>query len=341
VIVADTGNQRLVSLSGTGVFQAEFGTSGADFGLSDPSAVAVNPSTGNIYVADTDDNRVLEVAPDGYVIARWGADGGDGASGSGVEQFNRPAGIALNGAGDVYVADTGNNRIEEIGSSGQFVTQWGSAGSADGRFRTPEGIAVDGAGDVFVADRLNHRIQEFSSNGTFITHWGVRGTAQGQFTSPSAVAVSCNGDVWVADTQNNRIQMFTGLARSEPACQALGSWPPPPDVAPALRVRLVHIAGVLARGGVTLSVSCTPTCQLHGTGTVLGPHGARVNLRAISGLIPAGRAVNLRLKLSARSIRRLQRALRRRRGLTARVTLSATGPTGKVTRRIVRYRVRR
>ena len=69
--------------------------------------------------------------------------------------------MAVDGSGEVYVADFGNNRIQKFTGSGTFVTKWGSYGSADGQFNAPHGVAVDGSGNVYVADTYNYRIQKF------------------------------------------------------------------------------------------------------------------------------------------------------------------------------------
>jgi DNA-binding beta-propeller fold protein YncE len=86
--------------------------------------------------------------------------------------FRFPTGIAIDKDGNVYVADSWNNRIQKFTSDGTFITKWGSTGSGDGEFRFPTGIAIDKDGNVYVADFSNNRIQKFTSNGTFITQVG-------------------------------------------------------------------------------------------------------------------------------------------------------------------------
>jgi DNA-binding beta-propeller fold protein YncE len=132
-----------------------------------------------------------------------------GSWGSGNGQFDWPSGVAVDSSGNVYVADTGNNRIQKFTSAGAFITQWGSYGSGNGQFDWPAGVAVDSTGNVYVADTLNIRIQKFTSAGAFITQWGGSGTGNGQFNTPYGVAVDSSGNVYVADTLNNRIQKFT------------------------------------------------------------------------------------------------------------------------------------
>ena len=85
-----------------------------------------------------------------------------GTYGSGDGQFLWPLGIAVDGAGYIFVADAYGNRVQKFNSIGTFVTKWGSEGSGDGQFKLPDGIAVDGTGNVYVADTNNHRIEKFT-----------------------------------------------------------------------------------------------------------------------------------------------------------------------------------
>jgi sugar lactone lactonase YvrE len=136
-------------------------------------------------------------------ITKWGSPG------SGNGQFHSPRGIATDAAGDVYVADLGNDRIQKFTSNGAFITKWGSEGSGDGEFGFPQGVATDAAGEVYVADYGDVGIQKFTLNGAFITKWGSPGRGDGEFDSPRGVATDAAGDVYVADDRNQRIQKFT------------------------------------------------------------------------------------------------------------------------------------
>jgi DNA-binding beta-propeller fold protein YncE len=122
--------------------------------------------------------------------------------------FNYPEGIAVDSSGNVFVADTENNRIEKTGSTGGFIRTWGSIGTGNEQFNKPYGVAVDKSDNVFVADTENNRIQEFTNTGKFIRAWGSSGTANGQYNRPSGIAVDSSGNVFVADAGNNRIQKF-------------------------------------------------------------------------------------------------------------------------------------
>ena len=89
-------------------------------------------------------------------VTQWGIPGStDG-------QFSGPWGVAVDGSGNVYVVDMGNNRVQKFLSDGTYVTQWGSSGSSNGQFSSPYGVAVDGFGNVYVAETGNNRVQKFS-----------------------------------------------------------------------------------------------------------------------------------------------------------------------------------
>ena len=101
-------------------------------------------------------------------LGKWGS------LGSADSQFILPTGVAVNpSTGNVYVADTQNNRIQVFDSNGTFITKFGSGGSGDGQFFGPVGIAVNPlTGSVYVVDQANSRVQVFDSAGTFITKFG-------------------------------------------------------------------------------------------------------------------------------------------------------------------------
>lgn len=132
-----------------------------------------------------------------------------------------PFAVAADAAGNVYVADDANNRIQKFTADGVSITQWGRTGRRDwnadesgqedemeGRFFEPRGIAVDAAGHVYVADAGNHRIQKFDADGRFVSQWGGPGKSRGRFNRPMGVAVDALGNVYVADSGNHRIQKF-------------------------------------------------------------------------------------------------------------------------------------
>lgn len=146
----------------------------------------------------------------GDFVLQWGTPG------TGAGEFASPTGIATDPSGNVYVVDSGNNRIQKFNSSGVPVNSFsggtsnalGSIGSGDGQFDGPAGIALDSSGNIYVSDSNNSRIEKFSSSGAFLLAWGSFGSAESQFDSPNGVIVDSSGNVYVVDTGNNRIQKF-------------------------------------------------------------------------------------------------------------------------------------
>jgi hypothetical protein len=127
-----------------------------------------------------------------------------------------PGAIAADGSGSIFVADTGNYRIQKFDNMGTFLTKWGSVGTGDEQFVTMGGVAVDSSGKVFVTDTAFGfdlsvalmRIKEFTSTGTFLGTIGCAGIGEGQLNVPTELAMGVNGNLFVADTWNYRVQKF-------------------------------------------------------------------------------------------------------------------------------------
>ena len=140
-----------------------------------------------------------------------------GSEGTGDGQFNRPHGIAVDSDGNVYVADSGNDRIQKFSSVGLFLDKWGEEGNGEGQFINPLYVAVDSKNDIYITERLGFthgalprtRIQKFTRNGDFIKQWGQLGFADGEFWAPIGIAVHSNDTILIVDSENHRIQKFT------------------------------------------------------------------------------------------------------------------------------------
>jgi sugar lactone lactonase YvrE len=222
--------------------------------------VAVD-AAGAVFIADTDNDRVDEVLPNGHMV-RFAGKGAAGYAGDGRRatdaELTAPAGVAVDIVGNVYIADSGNNVIRRVDAHTQTITTVAGDFAADqtndglggfsgdggpatsARLRDPEGIALDGSGDLFIADTFNHAIREVTPDGTISTvvnKAGANGSApafggeangpatESKLNGPSAVAVDdSTATVFIADTTNNQVAAVSGLARS-------GSAPGP--VAPA------------------------------------------------------------------------------------------------------------
>jgi sugar lactone lactonase YvrE len=199
---------------------------GSDARFNHPYGVAVD-NAGNLYVADTYNNLIRKITPSGVVSTFAGAAGiRGGADGTGsAARFNQPFGVAVDSAGNVYVADTANQAIRKITLCGVVTTlagQTGNPGSNDGtsgaaRFYYPQGIAVDRAGNVYVADTSNHTIRKITPSGVVSTLAGLAGSSgsadgagsAARFYFPNGVAVDNAGNLYVADSQNYTVRKIT------------------------------------------------------------------------------------------------------------------------------------
>ncbi len=224
VFVADTSNHRIRKITPAGDVSTLAGGSqgyadgaGAAASFSTPTGVGVD-AQGNVYVADNWNDKIRKVTPAGDVSTLAGSTSGY-ADGTGTAaKFTLPQGVSVDAAGNVYVADSWNNRIRKITPAGEVTTVAGSSsGFADGtgaaaRFWSPQSVSVDAQGNIFVADYGNQKIRVITPGGEVTTLAGSNsGFADGaatsaQFTYPTGVAVDAQGNVYVADTQNHKIR---------------------------------------------------------------------------------------------------------------------------------------
>jgi hypothetical protein len=236
VYVADTWNDEIREISPSGVVTTLAGSAGQT-GSSDgtgsaarfskPFGVAVD-TEGNVYVADTWNDEIREISPSGVVTTLAGSAAAYPGSSDGIgsaARFDQPYGVAVDTEGNVYVADSLNNEVRKITSSGVVSTLAGCAGqtgSSDGagsaaRFDDPTGVAVDSTGNVYVADESNDEIRKITPSGVVTTlagsagQYGSRdGTSKAaRFSVPAGVALDSAGNVYVADQNNNDIRKIT------------------------------------------------------------------------------------------------------------------------------------
>jgi len=210
------------TLAGSGTQGNSNGT-GTNASFYEPTGLAVDTG-GNVYVADYRNSLIRKITPDGQVTTFAGGVKPGNGNGNGVyASFNQPTGIAINAAGNIYVADSNNNLIREIDPSGNVTTLAGSgsAGMVNGTgtgasFDNPEGVAVDAAGNVYVADYGNNMIREITPGGVVTTLAGktTAGSNNGvdtaaTFNQPTGVAVDASGNLYVADYGNDLIRLIS------------------------------------------------------------------------------------------------------------------------------------
>ena len=180
----------------------------ANTGFFNPVDMAI-ATNGSIYVV----NRPYDYRPDGMPLTVCAPDNDSvrafGAFGEADGEFVCPTGVALDRAGNVYVADEWLNRVTKFTPEGEYVNLWGAPGSGAGELNGPAGLAIDSRGRVLVVDSKNNRVQRFTLDGQYIASFGSVGSGPGQFDSPWGIGLDKEDNIYVADWRNDRIQVFS------------------------------------------------------------------------------------------------------------------------------------
>src|ERR1019366_8977789 len=196
--------------------------------LSNPRSVKVD--AGNLYIADTSNARIRVVSSAG-IITTLAGNGTSGYSGDGGPAINAqlsiPIGLAVDGAGNLYIADTNNQRIRKVATNGAITTVAGTGSSGfsgDGgpatsaQVNCPDGVAADASGKLYIADTCNSRIRMVSSTGTISTLAGTGNSGysgdggpaiDAQLNSPQDVIADANGTLYVSDSNDNAVRLLT------------------------------------------------------------------------------------------------------------------------------------
>jgi hypothetical protein len=185
---------------------------------------------GNVFISDFGNHRVRKVSPDG-TISNYAGTGTAGSSGDGgpatSAELDSPLGLTVDGQGNVYLTDVGNNRVRKVSPDGTItlVAGGGTGGLGDGglatsaQLRSPHGVAVDGLGDVYIADTFDNRVRKVSPGGIITTFAGTGlsgpptsgngGPATSANMAPAGVAVDGQGNLYIADYANNLVREVT------------------------------------------------------------------------------------------------------------------------------------
>jgi len=239
VYIADTGNNKvrvvsggvITTVAGTGTAGASGdGAAASSAQLSGPASVSLD-AAGDVYIADAGNNKVREVSAATGVISTVAGTGTAGSSGDGGlatgALLNAPAGVVSDSNGDLYIADSGNNKVRKVNVyTGLMTTVAGTgvAGSTGNNVAAtaatlthPDGVALDSNGDLYIADTGSNLVREVI-NGVITTVAGTGAAGSSgdgsaatgaTLSGPTAVAVDAAGDVYIADTGNNKVRMIS------------------------------------------------------------------------------------------------------------------------------------
>jgi tripartite motif-containing protein 71 len=297
IAVADSGNERI----------ARFGTGGTYLGsitgIGDARGIAVSPDGQRTYVT-TSAGRIDVYDPTGEQIDEFAG------RGSKLGKLEAPGQIAVDAAGNLWVADRGNNRVQQFGPDGERLGMFGGRGIGAGEFVHPTGVSIDCHGTLTVTDSSNNRVQQFA------------------LAAPAAPACAALPPV------------------ASPPPPKLPTLPAP--LGPQVSLRVLRTAGLVSSRNLPLRVGCDTTCTLTATATATPAASpprthkrVTVALATVKLKLPAGETKIVRPALSLKKARQLTKALRGRRGLKVNVQISAVAATGEPTTITKRMRATR
>jgi tripartite motif-containing protein 71 len=222
--VSDNQNSRIEEFNEKEEYLKQFGISGS--GGSDIAGYLALDGKGNIWVDDWSHDSVYKYSEAGMLIESigYGVTNGEdkfqictakceaGIAGSGNGQFSSPYSIDVDSKGNLWVADTGNNRVEKFNEKGEYLGQFGTKGSGAGQLENPYSVAIDAKGNIWVTDGKPGYVEEFNEKFEYVTKFGTKGTGTGEFTLPYGLAITQNGNIWVSDWGRSQIQKWTRQA---------------------------------------------------------------------------------------------------------------------------------
>jgi sugar lactone lactonase YvrE len=300
IYVADSGNRRIARFTNAGNYLGAITSVGGSV-----RGIAVTPDGGRIYT--TVGNFVRVWSPNGDELDSFGG------LGRNLGKLNVPAQITLDQAGNVWVADRGNNRVQQFGPNGERLAMVGVRGTGQGEFTRPTGIAVDCRGTLTVADTDNNRVQQF--------------TLAAPITPPGSLCAQLP-------------------APARPPAPKLPTGPTPDG--PVISLRALRTTNLLRARTLPVRVGCDTGCELTVrvslTPRARPPRGRRrvtVQLRGLTATLGAGDTRLLRPQVTRQQARSLDRALRGRRGLVATVQVQAEASAGSPSSVSRQYRVTR
>ncbi len=295
MFVADTRNDRVQRIEPSGQPGQLYG----DPDLQSPRAVAISPYNGRLYVTSSKSGKPRVFVFDTETGQKVDA---FGSSGTADGRFTIPGGIAVDAAGDVYVTDRSQDRVQRFSATGAFEAKWGNEGTGPGEFSQPAGVTVGCDGVVSVADEENNRVQRFTVPGTPTTP--CQATPPAPAPPPPPV----------------------------PETPIPAPKPKPPTPKLALSLKTKQVTKALARRTVSFTAVCDRACTLVLSGR-LQPKDTKKRparrLKAVTTKLKAGRRTTIALKLTKTDVKVLKRALGRHTRLRLSISARATATGAK------------
>ena len=185
-------------------------------GMVEPSGLAIDVQNRLLYVSDVNLDQVLVYDADTFKLLRKIGTTGHNHELTTPGDFAKPTGIALDKEGNLYVADTLNNRIEIFDADGVFIRTWGKNGDGPGYFARPKGVAIDSDGHVWVADGMQDRVQVFTNEGQLLIVMGGHGLLPGQFQGLVSIASDNRRNrIYTSEIYPGRVQEFRYVSDAE------------------------------------------------------------------------------------------------------------------------------
>jgi len=184
-------------------------------GLVSPGPMAIDKENRLLYVSDIELDQVLVYDADSFKLLRKIGTTGHNHELTTPGDFAKPTGLAVDQDGNLYVADTLNNRIEVFDADGKFISTFGKAGDGPGYFARPKGVAVDSDDHIWVADGMQDRVQVFNKEAQLLIAFGGHGLLPGQFQGLVGITTDKNNRVFTSEIYPGRVQQFRYVTDSE------------------------------------------------------------------------------------------------------------------------------